>query len=72
MKVSHLNILIYLFILLFILLFIPPGTQADPDTPLKESHAYPGPMMELNFWSERYVCGSTAKGEYWYGRDNAG
>ncbi|GAX83887.1 hypothetical protein CEUSTIGMA_g11312.t1, partial [Chlamydomonas eustigma] len=27
--------------------------KADPDTPLKEPKAYPGPMVEVNFWSER-------------------
>ncbi|PNW78281.1 hypothetical protein CHLRE_09g403800v5 [Chlamydomonas reinhardtii] len=27
--------------------------KADPDAPLKEPGAYPGPLTELNFWSER-------------------
>ena len=27
--------------------------KADPDTPLREPRAYPGPMAEVNFWSER-------------------
>ena len=27
--------------------------KADPDAPIKEPRAHPGPMAELNFWSER-------------------
>lgn len=27
--------------------------KADPDAPLKEAHSYPGPLAELNFWTER-------------------
>lgn len=27
--------------------------KADPDAPLKEQGQYPGPLVEVNFWTER-------------------